>query len=325
MAEVKLRSFLSLATVAVVSSALPPAARGNVAERVVAVVGEHAILQRHAPARASLPLLQISRRFLRAQQAAAESESTAPLQRMVDERVEQQAAEKAHLTVTTDDRRRYSQRRQSGHHRRTARRGGVKTGLTPQEYRDEVRRQILEGKLLQLRVRGRVRVTEDDIKATYIRLVRDDDRGWLSTRLIVPHACRLVGCGPRRPRDWASAATARVTARGNRVGETLASSFSDDAPTRGLGGDLGEHKPGDLAQPIEDEAQKLDVGGVSTPFRFKNDIVILKLVSRDTSQLPSLEIARDELLQRTYAEQMDKARKQWIEEMRHGTYVDVRL
>ncbi len=53
--------------------------------------------------------------------------------------------------------------------------------------------------------------------------------------------------------------------------------------------------------------------------------MIIKVISRDNSQLPSIDDVRDELLQRTYAEQMDKARKQWIEEMRHGTYVDVRL
>jgi hypothetical protein len=64
---------------------------------------------------------------------------------------------------------------------------------------------------------------------------------------------------------------------------------------------------------------------VSPPFKYKNDVVIVQVVSRDRSQLPSLEDARDELLQRTYAEQMDKARKQWIDEMRHGMYVDVRL
>jgi len=69
----------------------------------------------------------------------------------------------------------------------------------------------------------------------------------------------------------------------------------------------------------------LEVGGVSSPFKYKGDIVIIKVISRDNSQLPSIDDVRDELLQRTYAEQMDKARKQWIEEMRHGTYVDVRL
>jgi len=337
MAEVNLKSFLRLGgKIAIALVAFAPAARGNVAERVVAVVGEHAILLSDMRQRARPFLLQIQQKVPPgAQQAAAESELYKHLlQRMVDERVEQQAAEKAHLTVTTDE--------IDAGIRNVASQQGItveqlveeagKTGLTSQEYRDEVRRQILEGKLLQLRVRGRVRVTEDDIKATYIRLLRDE-RSRLGYRLAwivlrMPAGMSAAARADREDLAERLAATARegVDARGNRVEfETLARSFSDDAPTRGLGGDLGQHRPGDLAQPLEDEAQKLEVGGVSAPFKFKNDIVILKVLSRDTSQLPSLEDARDELLQRTYAEQMDKARKQWIEEMRHGTYVDVRL
>jgi hypothetical protein len=67
------------------------------------------------------------------------------------------------------------------------------------------------------------------------------------------------------------------------------------------------------------------VAGVSQPFLFKNDIVIVKVVARDPSELPTLEDAHDELLQRAYGEQMDRARRQWINELRQGTYVDVRL
>jgi len=281
-------------------------------------------------------LLQIQQRVPPgAQQAAAESELYKQLlQRMVDERVEQQAADKAHLSVTSDeiDNGLRNVANQQGLTVEQLVEEATKSGLTVQEYRDEVRRQILEGKLLQLRVRTRVRVTEDDIKATYTRLLQAE-RGRLGYHLawIVLHVPLGSSQAARFDREDLAeriVATARagVDAQGNRVEfAALARSFSDDSPTRGKGGDLGPHKPGELAQPIEDEALKLEVGGVSPPFKFKNDIVILKLIERDRSQLPSLEDSRDELLQRTYAEQMDKARKQWIEEMRHGTYVDVRL
>ncbi len=161
MAAVKVRSCLRSIALAAVAIAAAPLAYGTVAERVVAVVGEHAILLSDMRARARPFLLQIQQKVPPgAQQAAAESELYKHLlQRMVDERVEQQAAEKAHLTVTTDE-------IDNGLRNVAAQQGltvdrlveeAVKTGLSSQEYRDEVRRQILEGKLLQLRVRGRVR------------------------------------------------------------------------------------------------------------------------------------------------------------------------
>jgi len=311
-------------------------AQATVSERVVAVVGEHAILLSDIRQRARPFLLQIQQTMPNgAQRAAAESELYKQLiQKMVDERVEQQAADKARLTVTSEE-------IDAGIRNVASQQGlsveklveeAVKTGLTPQEYREEVRRQILEGKLMQLRVRSRVRVSEDDVKATYARLVRSERArlpyraAWIVLR--VPLTASPAARADRQDLAERIAATARagVDGQGNRVEfADLVSSFSDDSPSRTKGGDLGIHKPGDLAQPIEDEVMKLEVGGVSAPFKYKNDIVILKMLSRDPSQLPSLDDARDQVMQRTYTEQMEKARKQWIDEIRQGTYVDVRL
>jgi peptidyl-prolyl cis-trans isomerase SurA len=311
-------------------------AQATVAERVVAVVGEHAILLSDMRNRARPFLLQIEAKAPPgAQQAAAESEMYKQLLgRMVDERVEQQAADKAHITVTSDeiDAGIRNVAGQQGLTVEQLMREATKTGLAPQEYRDEVRRQILEGKLLQLRVRSRVRVTDEDIKSTYSRL-QLAERARLNYRLAwvvlrVPHGSTPNAVADREDLGARIAATARagVDSSGNRVEfADLARSFSDDTPTRSAGGDLGTRTPGELAQVIEDEAAKLDVGGVSPPFRYKGDVVVVKMVSRDRSQIPAFDNVRDELLQRAYGEQMDKARKQWLAEMRRGMYVDVRL
>ena len=122
-------------------------------------------------------------------------------------------------------------------------REATKTGLAPQEYRDEVRRQILEGKLLQLRVRSRVRVTDEDIKSTYSRL-QLAERARLNYRLAwvvlrVPHGSTPTAVADREDLGARIAATARagVDSSGNRVEfADLARSFSDDTPTRSAGG-----------------------------------------------------------------------------------------
>ena len=327
----------SVGVAALLVASLPFVAHAAVAERIVAIVGEHAILLSDMRQRARPFLLQIHQKMPTggAQQAAAESELYKHLiELMVDERVEQQAAERAHLSVTAEE-------IDSGIRNVATQQGitvdrlideATKTGLSRQEYRDEVRRQILEGKLLQLRVRSRVRITEEDVRATYAKLVQDE-RAKLGYRLAwivlrVPPTASTAARADRIELAERIAATARagVDNHGHRIEFTeLAQSFSDDTPTRLKGGDLGSRKPGELAQAIEDEAHKLEVSGVSAPFQFKNDLVVLKVVARDPSELPTLEDARDELMQRAYTEQMNRARRQWIDELRHGTYVDVRL
>jgi peptidyl-prolyl cis-trans isomerase SurA len=85
------------------------------------------------------------------------------------------------------------------------------------------------------------------------------------------------------------------------------------------------HKAAELAQPIEDEIYKLEVGAIAPPFRYRDANVIIKLLEREPSQVPALADAHDEVAQRVYAEQMDKARRQWLDELKRGVYVDVRL
>jgi peptidyl-prolyl cis-trans isomerase SurA len=319
-----------------VLASLPLAAEATVAERIVAIVGEHAILLSDMRQRARPFLLQIHQKMPSgAQQAAAESELYKQLiERMVDERVEQQAAERAHLSVTAEeiDNGIKNVASQQGISVERLIEEATKTGLTRQEYRDEVRRQILEGKLLQLRVRSRVRITDEDVRITYTKLVRSERQrlgyrlAWIVLR--VPGGASREVRAERMDLAERIAATARagMDAQNNRIEfADLAQSFSDDTPTRLRGGDLGRHKPGDLAQAIEDEAHKLDIASVSAPFQYKNDIVILKVIARDPSELPSMDDARDELMQRAYSEQMERARRQWINELRQRTYVDVRL
>src|SRR5206468_10638912 len=109
------------------------------------------------------------------------------LNRMIDDRLEESAADKAHLQVTTEEidtalhNISSSARITEAELFEEARR----QGLTEQDYRDEIRRQLLEGKLVQLRVRGRVRVTEQDARSSYGRWVRDvGDQSMIDARIL---------------------------------------------------------------------------------------------------------------------------------------------
>lgn len=317
-------------------AATATAAHATVVERVVAVIGERAVLLTDLRNRARPFLLELGRRGLSsAQQAAAESEMYKQLlDRMVEERLEQSAAEKSHVTVTSEE-------IDAGIRNVSAQQHltpddlmaeAVRQGLTVQEYRDEIRRQILEGKLLQLRVKGRIRITEDDVKGAYGRLARAERKhlGYHAAWIVL-HAAPTLSPDARADLDQLAASLAETARQGHDADgrpvsfASLAHTFSDDASTRDDGGDLGTHKPGELAGPIEEEIVKLDVGGVSAPFTYKDAIVIVKVLGRDPSQIPPLSEVHDEVAQRVYGEQMDKARRQWLDELRRSTYVDVRL
>jgi peptidyl-prolyl cis-trans isomerase SurA len=201
----------------------------------------------------------------------------------------------------------------------------LSSGLTEQSYRQELRRQLLETKMLNLRIQGRLRVTDDDVRGAYQRLVMDERKqlgfrvAWI--RIAAPHSLSPDELKVRR-----TEADRIVTAA--RRGEdfaVLARRYSEDTSTRSLGGALGQLKPGQLPAALDAVALSLDAGEISEPVRSGTDFVILKLVSRDDSQLPPYEDARDELSQRVYMEKMNKARSHWIDGLRRQTHVEVRL
>jgi peptidyl-prolyl cis-trans isomerase SurA len=310
-------------------TSLATAARATVVERVVAVVGEQAILLSELRERARPFLQRVEQQSPDgAQRAAATSQLYGQLvSRLVEEELEQKAANRANLTVTPREIDDALQRIATQNGVSVARvvEEAIRSGMTEQSYRQELRRQLLEAKLLNLRIQGRLRVADDDVRAAYQHLVADERKqlgfraAWI--RVSAPRTLGAEALKARRAEVDRIVAAAR---EGQDFG-ALARQHSEDASTRGAGGALGQLKPGQLPAALDAVALSLDVGGVSEPVRLGDDFVILKLVSRDESQLPTFEDSRDELGQRVYMEKMGKAKHHWLEGLRRQTHVEVRL
>lgn len=327
-------------TVAAASLAFAPPAEAVVVERVVAVVGDRPILLSQLRNRAKPFLRQIQLKVPPgAQQAAAESQVLKDLvEKMVDEELEAQAAEKAKITVTPEEVDN-AFRNVAASQRITVqalfREALLKSGLSEQEYRDEIRRQLLEGKMLQLRVKGRVRITEEDVKAMYDKVRREERKrrefhpAWIVLRI-------MPGSSPQAVEERAALA-AQIAERA-RKGEdfaSLAQQYSDDTQTRETGGDLGIRstqamlaqggRRAVMAPELEAVLMGMEPGQVSAPQRAGDAIVVMKLLSRQPSRYTTLDAAKNEMLQRLQAEILEKAKRKWLEELKQRTHLDVRF
>ncbi|AKT37950.1 peptidylprolyl isomerase [Chondromyces crocatus] len=312
-----------------------------VVERIVAVVGDRPILLSELRRRARPFLIQVHQRVPPgAQQAAAESQIFRDLmEKMIEDELITQAAEKANISVTSEELE--NAIRNLAVSQGTTPAGIVKlaaesSGLTEQEYRDELRRQILEGKMLQLRTKNRMRVTDQDLSSAFDRVVKAEMRrreyhpAWIVLRV-------YPGSSPDAVEE--RMALARSLAERIKRGEdfaALARQFSDDTATREAGGDLGIRAPrGSEAatsnrRPVMDAALEsalmtLEPGQVAAPRRAGDGIVILKLLSRQPSRYTTIEAAQNELLQRIQQETMMKARRRWLDGLKRRSHLDVRL
>jgi len=138
-------------------------AEATVVERVVAIVGERAILLSDLRDRARPFLLKVYQDVPNgAQRAAAISQLYKTLiERMVDEELEQRAAGRARIVVTAKEIDDAIARiaAQNGISVERLVEEAARSGLNERHYRNEVRRQVLEAKLLNLKLQGRIRVS----------------------------------------------------------------------------------------------------------------------------------------------------------------------
>lgn len=338
-----LRRALSLALLAAGFCASQRPAEAAIVERVVAVIGDRPILLSELRSRAKPFLVEIAKKMPPGpQQAAAESQVFKELlEKMIDDELEGQAADKAKVSVTAEeiDAALKNIAGAQGIGVPDLVRNAMRSGLTEQDYRDELRRQLLEGKMLQLRVKGRVRITEEDVKAMYERIVREErKRREYRARWIV----LSVPFGSSREAVAERQALAQEIVRRARKGEdfgSLAKQYSDDA-SRDNGGDLGVYAPQGspqqqsgrrqaLTQELDGAVLALEPAQITDPIKVKGprgeNLVIVQLMERQASRYTTYEAAKNEMVQRLQTEILEKAKRKWLEELKARTHLDVRL
>jgi len=300
----------------------PTVARATVVERIVAIVGERAVLLSDLKTRAEPLLVQMTQTVAEgAERNAATSQIyRAVLDRIVDEELEERAASQAKIVITP---REIDQalERVAAQNKLTVDQILAevrRAGINERDYREELRRQLLEAKLVSVRLQGRIRITDEDLRAHY-RKLEVEERQKLDVRVAL-----IVIAGATKERRTFAERLAEQARRGDFA--ELARAYSDDPPTKEQGGDLGPAtSPGKLPAQIARASLILEVGEVSIPLRIGDNYVILKVLERAESSLPSFEESKRELTERVYMDKMGTARRSWLDGLRRQHHVDVRL
>jgi len=314
-----------------------PVARASIVERVVAVVGERPVLWTELLHRAAVGRLQIRMQTHDLNVISVQEQEMYKelLDRMIDDRLEEQQADKARISISPEEIDRGIANIATQAQQQQGRAVSVadvldevrRRGMSEQEFRDEIRRQIVEGKLIELRVRPRVRVTDQDAHASYQHWVQElKDREPVDVRIL---AVRVPVSATKVQVD-ARLALAQELVQRARDGENfckLVSQYSDDASTRDTCGSRGPQAITTLMPAIQDALRVLKAGAISDPIPVSagQDQVLVILMPLGEAKVPAYEAVKDEMLQKALIDGLDRARKQWLKELRRNVYVDVRL
>jgi peptidyl-prolyl cis-trans isomerase SurA len=298
-------------------------AHSAIVERVVAIVGENAILLSDLKER-SLPYLLRIYETVPAGPARAANISQLyrmVLETMIDEELEADAAHKAGIDVTDEqiDAAIEQTASQNGVSVNTILVEAKRSGLSIKNYREELRRQLTQRAMIEVRLRGRINVGEGDLKKSYRDLLAQE-------RLRQPQRtlALYLPLGNDETTRAQNRALAQHVADLAKQGEDFRALIDQYSTSTNSG--LRPELPAAQEPPeIQRATIALEVGETSDPIQFQGQWLIVQVIERPPSELPSYTEAREQIHERVYMEKIGAARKHWLEGLRRRTHVEVRL
>lgn len=308
---------MRLAALLAVSLLITSTAHADVVERVVATVNNEAIFLSDLRTRAVPFLPQVAEAQTETQRMARLKELYDELLTLlIDEKLIRQIARNSGIRVTEADVDNAIEniRLQNNMSEEQFQQALDAQGVSRSQYRKDLKGQILRLKVMNERVRSRVNVTEEEVRARYERRARESGS---EIRYQVSHI--LI------PIEEESTATevAGVRQEADRIrGGLTADNFDERAEELG-GGQLGWVSPEDLPKTLGQALSRLNTGEISTPLRGNTGFHIFFVKDRQVgSDFPTF----DEMKQELYREMLDSAMVRqesvFLEEMRRKAVIN---
>ena len=297
-------------------------------DRVVAVVNDAIILEselvsRVLPLTADLDKIADPReRERRAQKLAAQM-----LDEMVSEELMVAAAEEAKIEVepgevqaALDDVKQQNKLDDAGLAKALA-----LQGLTINSYKADLRRQVLRARAVNLLVRPKVTVTDEDVRAKYDASSRRSEA--VSSVFLHHILIAIPDKASEQARTQAQARSAEAIGKA-KAGEDfakLAAAYSDDAGTSQTGGELGWIQRGSIPTEWEGVVFSMEKGEVRGPVTGPSGLHVFYVADVKRSDLKTFDEMKEQLRNELFRREMDKQTGLWIEELRKKAYIELKL
>jgi peptidyl-prolyl cis-trans isomerase SurA len=198
-------------------------------------------------------------------------------------------------------------------------------GYTMASYRHDVRRQILRMRAVNMLVRPRVTVTDDDVRARYDSMNR---RSAAVKKIRLRHI--LVGL-PERATEAQLAEAKRRAAdlmekiRGGADFARLAASESADEQTKYTGGELGWIERGSIDTEWEVIVFAMNKGEVRGPITGPRGLHVFQVTDLERNQQKPFAEVKEQLRNEIYRKEMDRQTRLWLDELRDKAHIQVKL
>jgi len=198
----------------------------------------------------------------------------------------------------------------------------AKQGLVYEDFKQNIRDNILTQWVIQREVGSHVQVTPAEIKAYYDQHQKELEQPagvTLQEILISTEGKPAEELTALRQKAEEVLAKAQ---KGDDFSE-LARQNSDDASASN-GGEVGFFEKGSLSPELEAAIAPLQKGQISDIIETKYGLMILKLVSRTQAGVPPLSEAESKINEKLYLERIQPALRQYLTQLRQESYISIK-
>jgi peptidyl-prolyl cis-trans isomerase SurA len=304
---------------------LPAAAGTRALDRVAAVVNEEMIPLSEVYQRAGPEIARLERDGM-----LNDERKQGALKRSLDDLIAEKllaADEKASNIEVTDqeiDLAIEDVRKQNNMDAATFERALVSQGTSVTAYREKMKRDLGSMKLIGMKVRSKIKVADEDVKAEYARRAKAEESDF---EVHARHIVIQVAKGASPAQEEAARKRAEELMRRARAGEDfveLAKKHSE-GPSKADGGDVGFFKRGEMVGSFDKAAFALKPGEISDPVRSPFGWHVIQVVERRAGAPKPFEQVREELRDRLWREQMQRHTEQYVADLRKQAQVDVKV
>jgi len=294
-------------------------AEGEVIERIVAVVNGDPLLLSELRTRAAPFLARVMQAPEMQRMQLMQQLYGDLLTQLIDERLLEQEARKLSISITSIDvdRAITNVQRQSNLKEAEFWEAVRGQGFLPEQYKSDVRRQLVRLKVINQKVRSRINITEDDVRRSYDEQLRGARK---SAKFEVSHVFLAV-------EGDSVTKLSQVRTQAEALKTTLTPETFDAAMKEYGGGDLGWVSQGDLPEALAGTLISLEPGQISDPVRGPSGLHIFYL--RDRKEGESAIGTFESVKQSIFGELLDKAMARqelaYLAELRKQSLISRRL
>jgi parvulin-like peptidyl-prolyl isomerase len=195
-------------------------------------------------------------------------------------------------------------------------------GLTMEAYREQVRRGLLVGKVVNVEVRSRLAILDSELEETY-RQQRERYR--IAGELTVSHILFMVpehATPEQEAHTKEKAATVLQQLRHGGDFVTLAKLHSE-GPSADRGGLLGTFRSGELLPGFEEAVATLQPGEISDLVRTRVGWHIIRIEDKKAGDYKPFEAVRDAIKEELSRTRGEQKYEEWVESLRQQAHVTV--